>query len=54
MRRAWSFVVAIVLLGIMAFNLLLGNPILDIKVVAVGVVIIAVTLTWWFEESGRR
>jgi uncharacterized membrane protein len=54
MRRAWSFVVAIVLFGLMGYNLVAGRPILDINIVAAGTALIAITLSWWFETAERR
>lgn len=54
MRRAWSFVVAIVLFGLMAYNLFIGQPILDINIAAAGAALIAITLSWWFETAERR
>ncbi|HPI31672.1 MAG TPA: hypothetical protein PLR32_00040 [candidate division Zixibacteria bacterium] len=54
MRRTWSFVVAVLLLGLIAWNVVVGAPVLGDNITAAGVVVIAFTLTWWFEESGRR
>lgn len=54
MRRVWSFVVAVLLFGLIAWNVAIGAPVLGDNVAAAGVVVIALTLTWWFEESGRR
>ena len=54
MRRAWAFVAAIILFGLMGWNLLTGQPILDTKVSAAGIVIIALTITWWFEAAEKH
>ena len=54
MRRAWAFIVAIILFGLMGWNLITGQPILDAKITAAGVVIIALTLSWWFETENRQ
>lgn len=49
MRRIWAFIVAIVLFGLMAWNLLTGQPVLNQTVATAALVLIAFTLSWWFE-----
>jgi hypothetical protein len=53
MRRVWAFIVAFVLFGIMGWNLVTGQPILDDKVTAAGITVLAFTITWWFETADR-
>jgi hypothetical protein len=51
MRRAWAFIVAIVLVGLMGWNVLNGVPIMEGPVIGASLVLIAFTLSWWFEEA---
>ena len=53
MRRAWSIIVAIILFGLMLWNLLQGENLTGGAVPGAALVLIAFTLTWWFEETGR-
>jgi len=54
MRRAWAYITAIIIFGLMVWNILSGESLLGGSVVPASTVIIALTLTWWFEEAGRR
>lgn len=54
MRRVWAFIVASILFGLMAWNFLTGQSVLDIKIIAASLVTIAFTVTWWFETSEHK
>lgn len=51
MRRVWAYVVAIVLFGLIAWDILNARNPLTGGAPMAAMIIIALTLTWWFEES---
>lgn len=51
MRRIWSYIVAVVLLGLVVWNVISGQAAFGANVPGAALVLIAFTLSWWFETD---